>query len=146
MISLAFATVAKLIWFCQTFLPSNIVLRYFRHRDRLKWGALVGLAGAAIYYALFLVLSTGYTQWDWESWAHLVGIPVVLSLVKFTVFIPISAIVLARHRLRETVLLLQVTRELRRRAKADGVLPPEFTAQERGELKAWARQALASGT
>jgi len=143
MISLASTIVAELIWFCQTFFPSNIVLRYFRRRDRLKWGALVGLTGAAVHYALFLLLSTGYQQWGWEAWAHLVGIPVVLSLVKYALFIPISAIVLVHHRVREGILVRQVNRELRRRAKTDGTSIPDFTAEQRDELKTLARQALA---
>lgn len=147
MITLSFAIVAKLIWFCQTFFPSNIILRHFRQRDRLKWGALVGLAGAGVYYGLYLLLSTGYEQWGWRSWDFadaLVSILVVISLLKFVLFIPISAILLARHRLREAVLLGQVSRQLRRMAKADGTPPPEFTAEQRQELRDWARKALAT--
>lgn len=131
--------VAKLFWFCQTFLPSNIVIRRVRRRDGLKWGAPVGLAGAALYYGLFLLLSTGSQSWGW-TWAHLVGIVVVLSLIKFTVLMPVSLVLLASHRSREGLLVAQVIRDLRSEAKTDGRVPPVITDEYRRVLRAWARQ------
>lgn len=145
MFSFAVTIVAKLIWFCQTFFPSNIVIRRIRRRDGLKWGVPVGLAGAGAYYGLFLVLSTGYEQWGWHEWAHLVGIPVVLSLVKFTVLIPTSVILLASYRVREALLVWQFRRELRSRSRADGGTAPALTVEQRNEVRIWARQVTAPG-
>ncbi len=147
MITLSFAIVAELIWFCQTFFPSNIILRCFRQRDRLKWGALVGLVGAAVYYGLYLLLVDGWDQWGWDAvsiLARLGGVFIVISLLKFVLFIPVSVALLVIHRTREAILLWQVRRELRREAKGAGAPAPEFTAKQQQELRTWARQTLAN--
>lgn len=131
--------VAKLFRFCQTLFPSNIVIRRFRRRDGLKWGVPVGLAGTAFYYGLFLLLSTGDREWGWHPWAPLVGIPVVLSVVKFTFLGPISLILLAGHRIREGRLVRRVARELRDQATATGKPTPRISTVQRRELHEWAR-------
>ncbi|PZR02987.1 MAG: hypothetical protein DI536_36540 [Archangium gephyra] len=143
MITLCFTIVAKIIWFCQTFFPSNIALRYFRRRDRLKWGVPVGVVGAAVYYGLYLLLSTGYQQWGWHSWAHIASIPVVISMLKFILFMPVSLALLFRARVREASLARRMRRELRRQAMTDGASPPEFSAAERREIRDRARRTLA---
>lgn len=131
--------------FCQTFFPSNIVLNYFWQRDRLKWGVPVGLAGVAVYYPLFLTLSAENQQWGWLDWLRiLLGMFSVFSLGKFAFFVPFSVMLLLSSRIREAMLLWQVRRQWRREAKAAGNPAPEYTAEQRQELRAWARHTLAT--
>ncbi len=132
--------------FCQAVFPTNIVLRYFRQRDRLRWGVPVGLAGAAFYYGLYLVLLDGRElEMDFRGILTLLGgFFIVVSFGKFAFFVPYSVIALVSHLIREAVLLWRVRGELRREAKADGAPAPEFTAEQRRQLRVWAREILAT--
>ncbi|MBN9607324.1 MAG: hypothetical protein J0G30_12015 [Actinomycetales bacterium] len=143
-IFLFLAAVGSHLWRCRPYFPSNMVRQYFGHRDRLKWGALVGLAAAAVYGGLLLLLYTGYEHWGWGYWAPLLGLPVLVSLCKFLLFIPSSAARLAAHHIREARLLRQIRRQQRREAEAAGNPAPEYTAEQQEQLRAWARQALAA--
>ncbi|GAA1740730.1 hypothetical protein [Microcella frigidaquae] len=137
--------VPPVAWFCQTFFPSNIVLNHFRQRDRLRWGVPVGLAGVAVYYPLFLILSAENQQWGWLDWLRiLLGMFSVISLAKFALFVPFSIVLLVGHSVREAILMWRVRRQWRREAKAAGNPTPDYTAEQREQLRASARQALAT--
>lgn len=119
---------------CQRLLPSNIVLRRFRARDRLVWAPLAGLVGVAVYYGLFQLVSHGYYHWEWGQWSLYAGIPVVLSLAKFAWFIPLSIVRLGWFKINEIIAVERSIRMLRREYRSAGEPMPALTRDDRRVL------------
>ncbi len=107
MFVLAARLVEAVFWLCQMILPSNIILRRMRQPDAVAWAPRASLAGTAVYYGLFQLADHGYYDWGWGDWALYAGIPVVISLLKFAAFTPISLIRFAAHTRQQQALKRQ---------------------------------------
>jgi hypothetical protein len=94
---------SRLHGLAQRFCPSNIVTRRVHTRTGIKWGPLVGLAGAVVYGLLMVVAGT-IVRGGGPGWVNLFFI-IGFWTCRFTVLIPVSVVRLLRVRHQEKVLL-----------------------------------------
>ena len=101
----SWALSSRLYGLAQRFCPSNIVLRRVHTRTGIKWGALVGLAGVAIYGLLMVACGT-IVRDGGPGWVNLFFIVGFWNTCRFTFLIPTSVVRLLRMiRHQEKVLL-----------------------------------------
>lgn len=84
--------------FLRTWMPSNIVLDLIRRRQNLRWGIPAMLLAApdfAVAYWCRSVIEDGG-----PGWLHLVVLICIWSALKFVIMGPVSAVILAKARIR----------------------------------------------
>jgi hypothetical protein len=79
--------------------PTNVLLRWLRSRNGLKWGVPFMLLGAA--YLLASVALTIFIRDGGAGWLNVLVLLCVWDGVKFVAFGPLSLVLLARVRIRE---------------------------------------------
>lgn len=95
---------ARLYWFCQRWMPSNILVRRVRTRDGARWGIPLALLGL-VYLAFGIVCAMLAQHGDGGAWylGFLYGFGNALKLVgnglyATTVLLPIARVREARDR------------------------------------------------
>lgn len=111
----SWAISARLYSLSQRFAPSNIVIRRVHPRTGIKWGPLVGLAGA-VAYGLLMVVTGTIVRDSGPGWVNLFALVGFWNTVRFTALIPASLVRLLRVRHQE------------RSYCATGSTPPQPTA------------------
>lgn len=79
--------------------PTNLLLSLLRSRHALKWGVPFMLLGAA--YFLAAAMLTNWLQDGGPGWLNLLVLLGIWNGLKFSVFGPISLMLLARARITE---------------------------------------------
>lgn len=100
----SWAISARLYSLSQRFAPSNIVIRRVHTRTGIKWGPLVGLAGA-VAYGLLMVVTGTIVRDGGPGWVNLFVLVGFWNTVRFTALIPASLVRLLQVRHQEKVLL-----------------------------------------
>lgn len=98
---LTLAMRAAVGWVALTrWLPSNLVIGWLRTRAGLRWGVPVSLPLALGYFAIALWLAW-LVHDGAPGWVVIFSMIALVSAVKFTVFAPVSLVLLGRVKLAE---------------------------------------------
>ena len=101
MIRLLWAASTNIRNFMRRYMPSNVLLDAIRTRRGLKWGVPAMLL--AIPYLLVANLSAEAAAHGGPGWLHLIVLVCIWSALKLVWIGPVSVVLLARARMRESV-------------------------------------------
>ena len=101
MIRLLWAASTSIRSFMRRYMPTNVLLDAIRTRRGLKWGVPAMLL--AIPYLLVANLSAEAAASGGPGWLHLIVLVCIWSALKMVWIGPVSAVLLIRAHVRETV-------------------------------------------
>ena len=101
MIRLIWAVSVHTRYFLRRYMPTNILLDAIRTRRGLKWGIPAMLL--AIPYVLIANVCVQLIEHDAPGWLHLIGLWAIWNTLKMLWIGPVSAVLLIRARVRESV-------------------------------------------